>query len=94
MPNISFSFYLLAPLAPSQATAPATSSANRIITDTETMPVEAGIPAFGIGVDVTGVLVGVVVAVEVGQEVGVGRRVGVEVGNVGVGVKAGRMVNC
>ena len=58
------------------------------------MPAEAGMPAFGIGVDVTGVLVGVVVVVEVGQEVGVGRRVGVEVGNVGVGVKAGRMINC
>ena len=48
----------------------------------------------GIGVAVPGVLVSVVVEVEVGQEVGVGRRVGVEVGNVGVGVKAGRMVNC
>ena len=85
---------MLAPLAPSQAIAPAISNANRIITDTETMPAEAGMPAFAICVDVTGVLVGVVVAVAVGQVVGVGRRVGVDVGNVGVGVKAGRMVNC
>ena len=50
--------------------------------------------AFGFGVGTGDEPVSVAAAVEVGQEVGVGRRVGVEVGNVGVGVKAGRMVNC
>ena len=82
------------PLAPSQAATPATKKAIPMMIATEITPIENGTAATEICVATGGVLLAVSVAVEVGQGVAVGRRVGVEVGEVGVGVKTGRMINC
>lgn len=51
---------------------------------------ETGKPGEGVGVG--GMVVAVNVGVDVGQGVKVGGMVGVEVGRVGVGVKAARMM--
>lgn len=66
-------------------------SATTTITITASRAAETGSPGDRVGVGGTGVQVEV--GVEVGQGVMVGRPVGVEVGNVGVGVKAMRIIS-
>jgi hypothetical protein len=77
-------------LRPATTTNPASSNAAAMIAATVPPAVETGNPGEGVGVG--GMAVAVDVEVEVGQGVVVGGMVGVEVGWVGVGVKAARMI--
>jgi hypothetical protein len=77
-------------LRPKTATSPASTSAETMIAATVSPAAETGNPGEGVGVG--GKVVAEGWGEEDGQGVMVGGTVGVEVGWVGVGVKAARMI--